>query len=107
MVKQPDQERHPLADIDRVIHAPARLMVMTYLYVVESADFIFLINLTGLTWGNLSSHLSKLETAAYVEIEKTFRGKRAHTMIKLTESGRDAFRKYKDSMQQTLSNLPD
>ena len=54
-------ELHPLADIDRIIHAPARLMVMTYLYVVESAEYIFLMNITGSTWGNLSTHLSKLE----------------------------------------------
>ena len=107
MAKKQDQKRHPLADIDRVIHAPARLMVMTYLYVVDSADFIFLMNLTGLTWGNLSSHLSKLETAEYIEIKKTFRGKRAHTMLKLTDHGREAFQNYKHTLQQTLNDLPD
>lgn len=107
MLDLSDPVRHPLADIDRVIHTPARLMVMTYLYAVESADFIFLINLTGLTWGNLSSHLGKLEAAAYIEIVKTFRGKRAHTIIKLTELGRVAFCSYKGSMQQTLNTLAD
>ena len=107
MTEQQDQKRHPLAELDRTIHAPARLMVMTYLYVVDSADFIFLINLTGLTWGNLSSHLSKLESEAYIEIEKTFRGKRAHTMIQLTDLGREAFRKYKHTLQKTLNDLPD
>ena len=61
MADKGNNDRHPLADIDRTIHSPARLMVMTYLYTVESADYIFLQNLTGLTWGNLSSHLSKLE----------------------------------------------
>jgi len=96
-----------LADIDRVIHAPARLMVMTYLYVVESADFIFLMNKTDLTWGNLSSHLSKLEEAGYVEIEKTFVKKKSHTMVKLSKNGRDAFRKYKDQIQQVLQDIPD
>ena len=46
---EPDTEQlHPLADLDRIIHSPARLMVMTYLYVVESADFVFLMQLTGL-----------------------------------------------------------
>ena len=102
-----NQELHPLTDIDRVIHAPARLMVMTYLYVVESADFIFLMNLTDLTWGNLSSHLSKLEEAGYVEIEKTFVKKKSHTMVKLSEKGREAFRHHKDQIQQVLGNLPD
>jgi len=96
-----------LADIDRVIHAPARLMVMTYLYVVESADFIFLMNKTDLTWGNLSSQLSKLEEAGYVEIEKTFVKKKSHTMVKLSKNGRDAFRKYKDQIQQVLQDIPD
>lgn len=68
--KEDHPGRHPLAEIDRVIHAPARLMVLTYLYVVESADYIFLMQLTGLTWGNISTHLRKLEEAGYVEIEK-------------------------------------
>ena len=107
MAKDMNEELHPLADLDRIIHAPARLMVLTYLYVVESADYLFLMRLTGLTWGNLSSHLSKLEEAGYVEIVKEFRGKKPHTMIRLTEQGRAAFREYKHSMQQVLDDLPD
>ena len=102
-----DAGLHPLADIDRVIHAPARLMVMTYLYVVENADFIFLLQLTGLTWGNLSSHLGKLEEAGYVEIEKSFVKKKSHTMIRLTEQGRKAFQDYKQGLQQVLEGLPE
>jgi DNA-binding MarR family transcriptional regulator len=97
----------PLADLDQVIHAPARLMVLTYLYVVESVDYVFLKNVTGLTWGNLSTHLSKLEEAGYIDIEKGFEGKKPHTMIRLTERGRAAFRAYKESMQQVLDDLPD
>ena len=100
-------EMHPLAKIDRTVHAPARLMVMTYLYVVESAEFISLMRLTGLTWGNLSTHLSKLEEAGYVEIRKEFRGKKPHTVIKLTGNGRAAFRDYRRQMQQVLADLPD
>ena len=53
-------------DIDKLIHEPARLAVMALLYVVDSADFTFIINQTGLTWGNLSAHLSKLEEAGYL-----------------------------------------
>ena len=105
--KSGKEELHPLVDIDRIIHAPARLLVLSYLYVVESTDFIFLIHMTGLTWGNLSTHLSKLEKSGYVAIEKEFRGKKPHTMIRLTVEGRDAFRKYKQSMQQILDDLPD
>jgi DNA-binding MarR family transcriptional regulator len=96
-----------LVDIDPLIHAPARLTVLTYLYVVASADFVFLKNMTGLTWGNLSTHLSKLEAAGYVTVEKTFKGKKPHTMVRLTEEGRAAFRAYKANMQQVLDDLPD
>ena len=98
---------HSLVDVDPVIHAPARLTVLTYLYVVASADFVFLKNMTGLTWGNLSTHLSKLEDAGYVTLEKGFRGKKPHTMVRLTEDGRTAFRAYKTNMQQILDDLPD
>ena len=101
------QELHPLAALDRTVHAPARLMVMTYLYVVESAEFISLMRLTGLTWGNLSTHLSKLEEAGYVAISKAFRGKKPHTVIQLTPNGRAAFRAYKEQMQAVLNDLPD
>jgi DNA-binding MarR family transcriptional regulator len=104
---QTDPELHPLADIDQVIHASARLMVLTYLYVVESADFVFLKNMTGLTWGNLSTHLTKLEEAGYVAINKEFKGKKPHTIISLTKQGRTAFREYKKSLQQVLDDLPD
>jgi DNA-binding MarR family transcriptional regulator len=104
---QQDQDLHPLADIDLVIHAPARLMVLTYLYVVESVDYVYLLRLTGLTWGNLSTHLTKLEEAGYIEVHKEFKGKKPHTTISLTQEGRNAFRDYKKSMQQVLDDLPD
>ena len=104
---QPGPELHPLADIDQVIHASARLMVLTYLYVVESADYVFLTRMTGLTWGNLSTHMARLEEAGYIEMLKEFKGKKPHTKIQLTEQGRAAFREYKKSMQQVLDDLPD
>jgi DNA-binding MarR family transcriptional regulator len=107
MNDQGGNNQHPLIDLDRTIHSPARLMVMTYLYAVESADYIFLQNLTGLTWGNLSSHLSKLEEEGYIDIQKEIVGKKPHSMVHLTELGREAFRDYKQSMQQVLSDLPD
>jgi len=97
----------PFADINQVIHAPARLMVLSYLYVVESADYVFLMRLTGLTWGNLSTHLSKLEEAGYITIQKEFKDKKPHSTIQLTSQGRSAFRDYKKSMQQVLDDLPD
>ncbi|MGB2854739.1 MAG: transcriptional regulator [Dehalococcoidia bacterium] len=97
----------PIANIDRLIHEPSRFMVMANLYVVESADFIFLMRQTGLTWGNLSSHLSKLEAAGYVAIEKEFIGKKPHTMLHLTDEGRAAFENYRQSMRQVLNELPE
>jgi DNA-binding MarR family transcriptional regulator len=108
-VEKPDtaSELHPLADINQVIHAPARLMVLTYLYVVESADYVFLLRLTGLTWGNLSTHLTKLADAGYVVINKEFKGKKPHTTISLTDQGRAAFREYRKGLKQVLDELPE
>ncbi len=101
------EERHPLADLDRVIHSPARLMVMTYLYVVDEVDYVYLTHLTGLTWGNLATHISKLEEAGYVEVEKTFVDKKPYSVIRLTKEGRKAFQEYKSKMQQVLDDLPE
>jgi DNA-binding MarR family transcriptional regulator len=102
-----EDELHPLAEIDQVIHAPARLMVLVHLYVVESVDYVFLKNQTGLSWGNLATHVNKLEEAGYVAIEKGYKGKKPHTMILLTKRGRAAFKDYKQNMQQVLDDLPD
>ncbi len=99
--------RQPLTDIDRIIHEPARFLIMAHLYVVESADFLFLMRQTSLTWGNLSSHLAKLEEAGYLDIEKGFKGKKPHTMLSLTAEGRSAFRDYRQNIQQALDDLPD
>ncbi|MFX0076289.1 MAG: winged helix-turn-helix domain-containing protein [Candidatus Hermodarchaeota archaeon] len=95
----------PLTDIDKIIHEPARLMIMSYLYVVESADFVFLRNQTGLTDGNLSSHLAKLESSGYVDIEKKFKGKKPQTILKLSKQGREAFEVYRKKMEQVLTGL--
>ncbi|TET40362.1 MAG: transcriptional regulator [Dehalococcoidia bacterium] len=96
-----------IADSDRLIHEPARFIILAYLYVVESADFLFLMRQTGLTWGNLSSHLSKLEAAGYVDIRKEFMGKKPHTMLRLTDEGRAAFREYRQNVKRVLDHLPD
>jgi len=96
-----------LAQIDRVIHEPARLLILAYLSVVESADFLFLMNQTNLTRGNLSSHLSKLESAGYVEIKKEFVDKIPRTLLHLTEKGRIAFHDYRQNMKQVLESLSD
>lgn len=97
---------HQINDIDRIIHEPARLMILAYLYVVESADFLFLMRQTGLTRGNLSSHLSKLETAEYIQIKKEFVDKIPRTLLRLSKMGRKAFQEYRKNMKDLLDELP-
>ena len=92
-------------DIDKIIHEPARLKIIAQLYVVENADFLFLMNQTGLTQGNLSGHLSKLEDAAYVDIEKGYVGKRPQTIISLNSKGREMFKIYLKNMRNLLDDL--
>ena len=101
------EDLQPLADIDRIIHEPARLMILALLYVVESGDFTFLMRQTGLTWGNLSSHMSKLEGAGYIEVKKEFVGRKPRTMLRLTDEGRAAFQEYVQSMKQVFDDLTD
>ena len=93
-----------LTDLDRVIHEPARLVLATILSVAESADFLYLQRETGLTKGNLSVHLSKLEQAGYVGIEKTYRGKVPLTLCRLTDEGRRAFDQYRKQLKQFVEN---
>ena len=92
-------ELQELATLDRLIHEPGRLMIMTVLYAVPEADFLYLQRECGLTQGNLSSHLAKLEEAGYVTITKTFKGKYPLTICKLTEKGRAAFEEYARKMR--------
>jgi len=100
-----NENLQPLVEINRIIHEPARLLILAYLSVVESADFLFLMNQTHLTRGNLSAHLSKLEAAGYVEIKKEFVEKIPRTLLRLTEKGRKAFQEYRRSMKQVLDSL--
>jgi DNA-binding transcriptional ArsR family regulator len=88
-----------LATLDRVIHEPARLMIVTVLYAVAEADFLYLQRECGLTQGNLSSHLAKLEEVKYVSILKTFKGKYPLTICSLTKNGRAAFEEYVRKMR--------
>lgn len=105
--KDRDADQLPIADIDRLIHEPSRFLIIAHLYVVENADFLFLIRQTGMTWGNLSAHLSKLEAAGYVAIEKEFLDKKPHTTVRLTEEGRNSFENYRKHMRSVLDSLPD
>ena len=96
----------PIVEIDRLVHEPARLSILSLLYVVERAEFLYLLRQTGLTRGNLSSHLSTLERAGYVEVTKEFVDKRPLTLLRLTEQGRAAFDDYRKRMRQFLGDLP-
>ncbi len=98
------KEMQTLAHLDRTIHEPARLMIVALLSVVESADFTFVMNQTGLTRGNLSSHMSKLETAGYVEVQKEFVAKIPRTLLRLTARGQEAFDGYRQSMLRALGD---
>ena len=102
--KDSGKSPEPVANIDRLIHEPSRLTIMAHLYVVESADFLFLIRQTGMTWGNLSVHISKLEAAGYLNVRKEFLGKKPHTVVSLTSSGRVAFQDYRKGMKQVLED---
>jgi DNA-binding MarR family transcriptional regulator len=102
-----DDELPSIPKVDKIIHEPARFTIMAYLFIVESADFLFLQRQTGLTWGNLSSHISRLEAAGYVEVTKEFLDKRPHTTLQLTNKGRIAFQEYHQSMKQIFSKLPE
>ena len=106
MENKPDSTKSNLMAIDRVLHEPARTQISALLYVIESADFTFIMNQTGLTWGNLSAHLNKMEEAGYVQITKSYKGKRPNTSICLTEAGRKAFKEYAVQMRQFFSDLP-
>lgn len=83
-----------MSELDRIVHEPARLRILTILAGVEVADFNFLLNTLGLTKGNLSSHMDRLEKAGYVEVEKSFDGKIPHTEFRITQKGKNALEKY-------------
>jgi DNA-binding transcriptional ArsR family regulator len=93
-----------LAGVDRLVHEPSRAIILAILAAVDCADFLYLQRETGLTKGNLSVHLSKLEEAGYVGIEKTYRGKIPMTLCRLTESGQHAFDHYRKQMKEFVDN---
>jgi DNA-binding MarR family transcriptional regulator len=94
-----------LGDLDRLLHEPARLMIATILFSAAEADFLYLLNATGLTRGNLSTHLARLEEAGYVEIEKTYKGKLPRTICRLTDAGRTAFDDYRKQLREIVETL--
>ena len=100
-----NDDLQPLAEIDKLIHEPARLMILATLHAVESADFLFVARQTGLTRGNLSAHMSKLETAGYIDINKEFVDKIPRTLLRITPEGRTALLDYTNNMKQVLDGM--
>lgn len=102
----PKHENHRRVDeIDRTVHSPTRLKILIVLAAVVNADFTFLVKSTGLTRGNLSANLRKLEEAGYVTIEKGFANRVARTIIQLTNEGRSALKTYNKNMRTVLDDL--
>jgi DNA-binding transcriptional ArsR family regulator len=93
-----NEQLRTISTLDRVIHEPGRLMIVALLAGVKECDFQFLLTETKLNKGNLSSHLSKLETAGYVEIVKTYRGKVPMTLLRLTPDGLKSFEGYRKQL---------
>lgn len=102
MIAKKDKDLNLDIEINRLVHEPARLKILAYLSIVKSADFVFLVSRIGLTMGNLSAHVSKLDTAGYIKVNKEFKDNRPHTMISLTDKGRQAYTGYREDMLQLL-----
>ena len=97
-----NQHIRKIAELDRVVHEPGRLMIVALLYAVDKADFLYLQHETEMNKGTLSSHLSRLEEAGYVEIVKAYRGKIPQTLLHLTAAGRRAFEQYRRKLKDAL-----
>jgi DNA-binding transcriptional ArsR family regulator len=94
-MSSPKPDVRALLELDRLVHEPARLAILTILAAAEEVEFLFLEETTGLTKGNLSSHLSKLETGAYLTVKKSFKGKVPATSLRITREGRRALDGYR------------
>jgi DNA-binding transcriptional ArsR family regulator len=89
-----------MTDIDRVVHEPVRLRILMILSGVDLADFKFFVSTLGLSRGNLSSHMDKLERARFVDVQKSFNGKIPHTDYQITDGGRKALSEYWVALDQ-------
>jgi DNA-binding MarR family transcriptional regulator len=94
-----------LGELNRIVHEPARLMLLAFLYAIECADFLYLEQQTGMTRGNMASHMRKLEEAGFVKVEKTFVEKIPRTLYQLTSEGRKAFVEYRQQITSVLQSL--
>jgi len=95
-----------LLALDRLVHEPARLLILTILAGAKRVEFTFLENMSGLSKGNLSSHMSKLEAAGLISVHKRFRGKRPLTELSITRAGRKALDDYRNQLAAVMEALP-
>jgi len=93
-------------EVDRLIHEPSRYNIMALLYVVDQAEYLFVLNQTGMTSGNLTAHTSKLEEAGYLSVRKKFVRKKPKTFLRLTSHGRRAFEQYRSAMKRHFNTPP-
>ena len=107
MSEEEPQKDLDLTSIDKIIHEPVRLSILAHLYVLDSADALFLKNQIGLTWGNFSTHLKRLEDAGYIQVQKEFVDRKPVTSYRLTDLGREAFHQYREKMSGFLKELPE
>ncbi len=93
-----------LLELDRLVHEPARLAILTVLASAGSVEFKFMEQVTHLSKGNLNSHATKLETAGYLDVQKAFRGKVPLTSFRITKQGREALAKYWEQLMAANTN---
>lgn len=104
-IKPTNLDLQSINNIDRTLHAPARLIILAILNVVETADFTFLLQQSGLTRGNLGTHVAKLEDDRYIKIKKVFVERKPRTLFRLTDKGRRAIQTYRENMRYVIDNL--
>lgn len=92
--------------LDPLLHSELRLAVMSLLISADEAEFPYIKEQTGATAGNLSVQIDKLSAANYIEVEKTFKGKRPRTLCHITEKGRKAFEEYVDVLKNYIDISP-
>ena len=96
------EDINKILEINRIIHEPARLLILKYLETLEYCDFTFLMKSTGLTKGNLSSHIRKLEDTELIIVEKTIVNRKSNIVFKISKLGLDEMSKYKKNIKMVL-----
>jgi DNA-binding MarR family transcriptional regulator len=102
----PDIQPSDLLTLDRLVHEPARLLILTVLASAKQVEFTYLEKMSGLSKGNLSSHMSKLEAGGLITVKKRFRGKRPLTELSLTAAGRKALNDYRLQLIGVVQVIP-